>query len=302
MAETAEAVERGETIHQAMSRNKAIFSPLVVNIIRVGEVGGMLESSLLRLADIMEAKARIRRKIASASMYPIVALCVALGVITLVLVEAVPRFASIYQESGQTLPKPTQFVINLSNFLVGGWWILLILIVALLLAGRLWTATTAGNRFFSWLALNTPGLSGVNRKIAVARSTRTLGELIAAGFPLTDALLITAQTNENAIVADALRDVHAHVEQGERMTEPLAQARVFPPMVVDMISIGEETGTLDRMLLKIAEIYDAEVETALNGLATIIEPLLIVLMGCVVIFIALAVLLPYFNLVNVVAM
>jgi type IV pilus assembly protein PilC len=152
----------------------------------------------------------------------------------------------------------------------------------------------------SWIGLRMPILRGINQKIAVARSTRTLGGLVAAGIPLVDALGITADTNENLLVADALQAVHDQVEKGERMAEPLAKAGIFPNMVVDMIAIGEETGTLDTMLLKVADIYDVEVETTLSGLSSIIEPLLIVLLGGVVIFIALAVLLPYFRMANVI--
>lgn len=297
---TAKGIEEGQMIHQSMARHTDIFTPLVVNIVRIGETGGLLEDSLVRLAEIMESKARIKRRIISASMYPMVALLVAVLVVGVIMVTAIPAFANVYQQNSQQLPAVTNFVINLSRFVSGVWWILLIALGLGLVGLRLWLRTPGGKRAWSWLGLHTPVLKGINQKIGVARSTRTLGGLIAAGIPLVSALGITSDTNENVLIAEALHNVHDHVEKGERMAGPLASARIFPPLVVDMIAIGEETGTLDRMLLKVADIYDVEVDSTLNGLSSIIEPLLIMLLGGVVIFIALAVLLPYFNLASVI--
>jgi type IV pilus assembly protein PilC len=297
---TAKGIEEGQMIHQSMARHTRVFTPLVVNIVRIGEMGGLIEDSLIRLADIMESKAKIKRKIISASMYPMVAVCVAVAVISVILIKAIPTFAAVYQGAGKDLPALTQFVINLSNFFVHAWWILAILVVLGIAGLKMWIRTPGGARVWSWVMLHTPVLRGVNQKIGVARSARTLGGLISAGIPLVDALGITGDTNENVLIADALQHIHNVVERGERMAGPLSQAKIFPPLVVDMIAIGEETGTLDRMLMKVADIYDVEVEATLNGLSSIIEPLLIILLGGVVIFIALAVLLPYFNLANVI--
>lgn len=298
--DAAQGIEEGATIHQSMNRNADVFSPLVINIIRIGEMGGILEGSLVRLAEIMEAKARIKRKIVSASMYPAVALIVAVGVIMVVMVKAIPAFAEVYKDLDKSLPRETQFVIDLSHFLQATWWFLLILLVVLVVVLKLWARTPSGARVFSWLALKLWVFRDITQKIAVARTTRTLGELVLAGIPLTESLSIAADTNENVLVSDALHDVQHHVAEGERMADSLREAAVFPGLVVDMISIGEETGTLDRMLSKVADIYDAEVDSVLNGLASIIEPLLIVFMGGVVIFIALAVMQPYFSLVQAV--
>jgi type IV pilus assembly protein PilC len=297
--DAARGVEEGEPIHQALGRNVRVFSPMVINIIRIGETGGILEDSLVRLAEIMEARAAIKRKVISAMMYPAVALFVAVLVVTVIMVKAIPVFAEVYKTSNAELPTITQLIIALSNFMQSAWWILLILVVLAVWGIRMASHTPGGARIISWLALKVPVFRGISRKLAVARSCKTISGLITAGIPLVDALRISADTNENVIVADALHDVHAHVERGERMATPLAHSGVFPALVVDMISIGEETGTLDRMLNKISEIYDAEVDATMNGLSSILEPVLIVFLGGIVMFIALAVLLPYFNLVHV---
>ncbi len=300
VADAALGVEEGQPIHAAMARHERTFSPLVVSIVRVGETGGILESSLQRLADIMEGKARIRRRIWSASMYPAVALFVAVLVVTIIMVQAIPVFAEVYNQQGAELPDSTQIVIGMSNFFVAFWPLVFLLIAAIVVGLVWWGRTRSGHRAYSWGALHMPVTRGISRKLAVARSCRTLGELLVAGIPLTEAIAITADSSENAIVADAWRRVLVHVERGERMSDPLARAGVFPPLVVDMIAVGEETGTLDVMLLKVADTYDTEVDASLNGISSIIEPVLIIILGGVVLFIAFAVLMPYFNLANVV--
>jgi type IV pilus assembly protein PilC len=296
----ADRVEEGQSISQAMEEHQKMFSPLVVNIVRVGEVGGILESSLARLADIMETKAQIRRKIRSASMYPAVTLTVAMAVVVLIMVKAVPMFAEMYTQAESELPGPTQFILTLSGILTGALPLWIILFVGAIVGYMYFITTPPGKEFLSQASLAIPGVRTISRQIAVARFSRTLGSLLAAGIPLSESLSIAAETNENNVVRRVLTKVQGGVEEGNKMGPQLANARVFPNMVVDMISIGEETGTLDRMLDKIADIYDDEVESSLTGISSIIEPVLIVCLGGVVIFIALAVLLPYFNLVNVI--
>lgn len=300
IAEAARGVEEGEPINQALARNERTFSPLVISIVRVGEVGGILDESLRRLADIMESKARIRKQAWSAAMYPIVAVCVAILVVMVIMVKAIPTFAAVYEQSKVPLPRPTEIIIALSHFFVAAWPIVIVLLVAAAIGLPLWDGTPSGRRFFSWVGLRFPILSGVNRKIAVARSCRTLGGLVSAGIPLTEAVRITGDSSENLLVADALYEVRDEIERGGRMNEPLARARIFPPVVTDMIAVGEETGTLDTMLNKIADSYDMEVASTLAGMASIIEPLLIIMLGGVVMFIATAVLLPYFKMATVV--
>lgn len=298
LQQTIEGLESGQTVHQAMSANMRVFSPLVVNIVRIGEMGGILEPSLQRLADIMEKKVQLRRRVVSAMMYPAAALIVAIAVLMIIMVKAMPVFVEVYGESREDLPGPTQAVISISEFLQATWWIIIIGLVLVVILLKLWARTSSGNAFFSWLGLTLPGFRGMSQKIAAARASRTLGGLVTAGIPLADALAITAETNENYMVSKVLHQVHERVSSGERMADPLMNARIFPVLLPDMIAIGEETGTLDTMLNKVADIYDQEVDAAVSGLSSIIEPILIVVLGGIVVFIALAVLLPYFNLAS----
>lgn len=302
VAATARGVESGQPIYQAMQQHERVFSSLVVNIVRIGETGGILQDSLNRLADIMEGKARMKRQIISATMYPFVALLVALFVIGIIMVKAIPIFADVYKSAGRgdELPEVTKMVIAISSFLSDSWIWLIVIVIGVIIGWRIFAQTTSGKRFLSVFYMRTPILRGINQKIAVARMSRTLGGLYTAGVPLVDALAITADTSENTMMADALRRVHGQVEKGERMAEPLGAAHVIPPLVVDMIAVGEETGTIEQMLVKVSDIYDDDVRATLNGLASIIEPLLIVVLGGLVIFIAAAVLFPYFNLASII--
>lgn len=300
ISNVADGVEEGQSVAEVMKKHERIFSPLVVSIIKVGEVGGILEASLARLADIMESKANIRRKVRAATMYPSVVLSVAFIVIVIILIKAVPVFTEAYGSAGKELPVPTQVVIALSGFVISYFWLWIPALVAAILGYLYFITTPPGREFTSNLGLRTPYVGGITRKIAVARFSRTLSSLLNAGIPLTESLGITADTNENTIVRRALFRVQDNVEQGRKMSPQIASARIFPNLVVDMISIGEETGTLDRMLDKIADIYDADVDASLDGIQAIIEPLLIVVLGLVVVFIALAVMMPYFNMVDVI--
>lgn len=296
----AKKVEEGQSVSQAMLDDSKVFSPIVCNIVRVGEVGGILENSLVRLAQIMEFKADLSRKVRAAMMYPFVAICVAFVVITIIMVKAVPVFTAVYVDNEKELPRPTQVVIAVSHFATHYFWIWVPVLVAAIIGARIFLQTAGGHRVSSIIALNTPVFSKITKKIGVARFARTLSGLLSAGVPLVEGISIAAETNENVIISDTLMRVHRSVEKGEKIGLPLSRSRIFPLLTVDMISIGEETGTLDRMLDRIADIYDSEVDSTLRGLSSIIEPLLIVVLGGIVIFIALAVMLPYFNLVNIV--
>lgn len=295
----AQQVEAGQSVSSAMEERVQIFTPLVVNIVRVGEVGGILEESLARLAQIIESKSEITRKIRSAMMYPAVAICVAFLVVVAILIYAIPVFSEVYANANTELPQATRIVMAFSDLALKVWLWAPILIAAIV-GWVLFSRTPRGKWVTSYLSLKLPIVGRIARKIGVARFSRTLSGLLSAGIPLIEGLSISADTNENLLIGDALRRVQGHVETGEKMGLPLAQTGIFPALVVDMISIGEETGTLDIMLEKIADVYDADVDSSLTGFASIIEPLLIVLLGGMVIFIALAVLLPYFNMVSVI--
>ncbi|GAB4321522.1 MAG: type II secretion system F family protein [Candidatus Sumerlaeia bacterium] len=299
-SDVARRVEEGQQLSAAMAANPDIFTPAIVNVVRIGETGGILDTSLVRLADVLERKAQIRKKVFAAVAYPVVVLIVALAVLTLIMTFAVPRFVSVYESQRAELPGITQTIIGISDFMTGYPYIYVPLIVVVIVAVWLWVRTPAGRYMWDKIKLTLPPLSTVNVKIAVARTTRTIGNLITAGIPLVRALEAAAETSENVVVGQVLADAKAQVEAGTKIEVPLRRAGVFPPMVVDMIAIGDEAGTLDVMLIKLADTFEDDVDTTLKGLTAIIEPLLIVLLGFVVIIIALGMLLPYFNLVSVI--
>jgi type IV pilus assembly protein PilC len=296
----AQKVEEGNQLSTAMGANPEAFSPMVVNVVRIGETGGILDSSLLRLADLLERKAHIRKRIVAAIAYPVVVLIVAFCVLIVIMTFAVPKFVEIYDGQDAQLPTITKYVIAVSNFVMHWPIVYIPLIIIIGFVVMMWLKTTNGRYLWDKFKLTVPPLSVINIKIATARSTRTLGNLIAAGIPLVRSLEATAQTSENVVVGHAIAKTKESVEAGTKIEDPLRKSNIFPDMVVDMIAIGDESGTLDMMLLKIADIYEDDVDTSLKGLTAIAEPLLIVLLGFVVIIIALGMLLPYFNLVNVI--
>ncbi|MCD6386565.1 type II secretion system F family protein [Candidatus Sumerlaeota bacterium] len=300
--QVTEKVEEGQSLSTALSAFPKVFSPLFIGVVRVGELGGILDSSLKRLADILERKADIKKKIISSLAYPIVSFCVAIGVIVVILTVAIPRFEEVYKSQEVALPGITQVVLAISNFVRSYPFVYVPIILAIIVLLLLWSRTPAGKWTFDFLKLRLPVMGPINTKINVARFTRTTGNLLSAGIPLLEALNLAASTSENMLIADALRKTYKSVEEGGKIDAPLRENPVFPELVVDMIAIGDEAGSLDVMLNKIADFYETDVEASLRGLTAIIEPIFIIFMGFVVIFIALAVLLPYFNLVHVVGM
>jgi len=299
--QVADQVEQGNRFSSALAAHPRVFSPLFVNVARIGEAGGILEGSLKRLAQVLESKASIRRRILAACAYPFVAILVAIIILTVVLTVAIPKFQAMYREVGVPLPKATRAVIALSDFIRHQPAVYIPAFVVIVAVLYLFRRTATGKRFFDWCRLRLPLLSTVNVKIAIARTTRTLGSLITAGIPLLEALRTVVESSENVLVAEAVQRLHDTVERGGKLEEQLRkESHVFPPLVVDMLAIGDEAGALDIMLNKLADTYDEEVDTVLRGLTAIIEPLLIVLLGFVVVFIALALLLPYFHLARVV--
>lgn len=300
IAAVARRVEEGGTLSSALREHPRVFSFLFISVIEVGESAGILEASARRLAEILEMKARTRKRVVSAMMYPLAALSVCFAVIMLIVVWAVPRFQDIYKQLGDApLPDATQRLIAISDFARDYPLLYVPLLIAAAVGLYIWGRTPSGKSAFDWLSLTAPIISGVSVKVNVARFTRSLGSLVAAGVSLLEALEITARSSENSLMARRLRAVHDTLEQGGQLEEPLRQDAVIPPMVTDMIVIGYEAGAIDEMLLRVADIYDEEVDETLKGLTSIIEPALIVMLGLVVIFVALALLLPYFNLVSV---
>ncbi len=294
-------VESGATLAEALRKHVKVFDKLFTNMVEAGEAGGVLDDILLRLATYIEKAEALKRKVKSAMTYPVVVASVAMMATAFMLIFIIPTFAKIFTEFGGQLPLPTRVVMGLSSFLRGYWWALLTGIVGLIFAYRRYAATENGRRKVDAFKLRIPVLGDVLRKGSIARFTRTLGTLISSGVPILDGLEITAQTSGNKIIEEAILATRGSISEGETISAPLKEAKVFPPMVVQMIGVGEETGALDEMLNKIAVFYDDEVNTAVDTLTSIIEPVMIVVMGTVVGGMVVAMYMPMFKLVSVVA-
>jgi type IV pilus assembly protein PilC len=293
-------VEGGATLAEAMGRHPRIFNQLYVNMVEAGEAGGILDVILQRLATFLEKLDQLQRKVKSALTYPAVVACVALGATAFMLIFIIPTFARMFSDFGGELPLPTKIVIALSDFLRTFWWALVAGIAGGVIALQRYYKTEAGKLAVDKFLLRIPVLGTVIRKGSVARFTRTLGTLISSGVPILSGLEITARTAGNRVVENAVLSTRDSISQGNTIAEPLKACGVFPPMVTQMIAVGEQTGALDEMLEKIATFYDSEVDTAVDSLTSIIEPVMIVIMGVVVGGMLIAMYLPMFKLVTVV--
>jgi len=296
---TRGAVEGGSTLSAAMKQYPKVFDPLYSNMVEAGETGGILDTILQRLSGYIEKNVKLKAAVKSALIYPIGVLSIAAGVITLLLWKVVPIFATLFAGLGVDLPLPTKIVIALSNF-VGSIFGLLILIGlgAGIFGLKVWYGTPQGRFVLDSLVLKLPVLGILMRKIAVARFTRTLGTLISSGVPILEGLDITARTSGNAVVEKALFAVRKSLEEGKSLTEPLKESAVFPGMVTQMISVGEQTGAMDAMLQKIADFYEDEVDAAVKDLLTALEPIMIVFLGLVVGGVVISMYLPLFSLIG----
>jgi len=293
-------VEGGSTLAEALEKHPKVFSDLFVNMIAAGEAGGILDVILGRLAVFLEKADALQRKVKGAMTYPTIVLTVAGGACIFMLMFVIPVFAKMFSDFGGTLPAPTRIVMGLSNFLKAYWWALGGGAAAVTIAFKRYRATEKGKMVTDRLALKIPVLGTVLRKSAVARFTRTLGTLISSGVPILQGLEITAKTAGNSVIQLAIQNTATSISQGDTIAVPLKESGVFPPMVVQMISIGEQTGALDEMLSKIADFYDDEVDSAVEALTAAIEPLMIVLMGTMVGGMLVAMYLPMFKMSSVV--
>jgi type IV pilus assembly protein PilC len=300
IARVAADVEGGATLSEAMARHPKIFDELYVNLVHVGEIGGVLDSMLARLAIYMEKSDALKHRVRTAMVYPILVITVAIGVVTFLLIFIIPIFTKFYNQAGVPLPPPTQFVVSLSNFVVGYWWGLIGGAIGTFLGFRAWYRTEQGRLTVDRFLLRAPIFGVLLRKIAVARFTRTLSALISGGVPILDALRITAKTAGNRIVENAVMDARERVTAGQTLAEPLRQSKVFPAMVVQMVSVGEQTGALDNMLGKVADYYEDEVDVAVSGLTALLEPIMIVFLGIVVGGIVISMYLPIFQVITLV--
>jgi type IV pilus assembly protein PilC len=291
-------VESGNTVADAMRKHPKAFSELYTNMVAAGEAGGILDVILNRLAIFMEKNDALIRKVKGAMIYPTVIMVAAALCIVILLWQVIPVFASMFGESGMELPLPTQIVIGLSNFVNAYWWAVIGVTVGTVFAVKKYYATSGGQRVIDTLMLRVPVLGDVLRKSSVSRFTRTLGTLISSGVSILDGLEITARTAGNRVVQDAIMASRASIAGGETIAAPLQKSNVFPPMVISMIAVGEQTGGLDEMLSKIADFYDDEVDAAVSALLSLLEPIMIVFLGVVVGGMIVAMYLPIFNMVN----
>jgi type IV pilus assembly protein PilC len=295
---TREDVEGGMTLADAMRRHPRAFDNLFTNMVAAGEAGGILDTILKRLATYIEKSVRLTSQVKSAMIYPVAVLIIATVVVAVILWKVIPTFAQLFAGLGATLPLPTRIVIALSNGLVAYGPFIIMALAGLAFAVRSYSRTDRGRHLIDALLLRLPILGIILRKVAVARFCRTLSTLISSGVPLLDGLDITAKTAGNAIIEDAIVETRQSIERGETVSKPLAETKVFPPMVTQMIGVGEATGALDMMLAKIADFYEDEVDTAVAGLLTLLEPIMISFLGVIVGGIVISMYLPIFDLIS----
>ena len=298
IGEVKEGVQAGTTLSEALSRHKKVFDALYVNMVDAGEIGGALDVILSRLATYREKADALARKVKGAMIYPGVVMTVAFGVTFIMLTYIVPVFAKMFAGLGAELPGPTQFILSLSAFLRGNILTGLVLAVLVIVAYKFYSKTDQGRLNIDKAKLRMPLVGDLIRKSSIAKFSRTLSTLISSGVPILDALNITARASGNRVVHDAIKKSVLSIAEGETITQPLKQCGVFPPMVTQMISVGEKTGGLDDMLSKIADFYDEEVDAAVAALTSVIEPVIIVFMGIVIGGILIAMYLPMFDIIG----
>ncbi len=291
-------VESGMTFAAALKKHPKAFNDLYTNMVVAGEEAGTLDIILNRLATFIEKAEALRRKVKSALMYPMIVTFVAVVVVGILMVFVIPTFEKMFREAGQQLPGLTQLVVDMSKFTRDHILIVIAGIIVLIFAIRYIRKTEKGRKAIDGLLLRFPVFGILLRKVAVARFTRTLSTLMQSGVPILDGLQLVAKTSGNKVIEDAVMEARENISSGENIAEPLARSKVFPPMVTRMISVGENTGALDQMLNKIADFYEDEVDTAVAGLTSMLEPLMIVFLGGVVGTIVIAMYLPIFNMAN----
>ncbi len=296
LAQIKQDVEGGSTFADALSKHPKVFDSLFVNLVSAGEIGGVLDTVLIRLAVYMEKNEHLKNKIKSAMTYPIIVLCVAFGVVAVLMIFVIPTFQDLFIQFGSALPGPTQFVVDLSRVFRNYWYVMIGLIFLFIIGFRQLRKNKTGRFYTDKLALRLPVFGPLLKKVAVAKFTRTLGTMISSGVPIMDGLDITSKTAGNVIVENAIRAVRSAISEGKSMSEPLEQTGIFPGMVVQMISVGEATGAMDQMLAKIADFYDDEVDVAVEALTSALEPMLMVFLGGIIGFVVVAMYLPIFKM------
>ncbi len=293
-------IERGLSLSQAVARHPKVFPPVYLSMVRAGESGGALDTIMLRMADTLEKQLELKGKIKSAMSYPIAVSGIVVVIVSAMLMFVVPMFKKMYDDLGGTLPVPTRILVGISGMVTGYWWLLGLIGFGATFALRRWKATPAGRLRFDGFMLRMPVFGQLIHKTAVARFTRTFGSLIRSGVPIMESMDIVSETSGNAVMGAAVVNAKERVRVGEPVSAALGAYPVFPPMVVQMMAVGEETGVLDEMLEKIADFYDREVSATVDSLTSLIEPLLMVFMGVSVGGMVVSLYMPMFQIINLV--
>ncbi len=298
LGRVTEDLQGGMMLSEAMARHPRVWDPLYTNLVKAGEMGGALDVILRRLAEFREKSQRLKKKVIGALVYPIAVLTIASAILTFIMVFIIPRFEEIFRDLGVRLPAITDCLIGMSRFMASWWWMMAIGGVAIVIGARLFRRTAKGAEVVDRAALRMPVLGGIVKKSSVARFTRTLGTLVQSGVGFLDALDITRASTPNFVVRRAINEVRESVKEGETINEPLRRSGVFDDIVVNMIKVGEETGELDRMLIKVADTYDEEVDAAVAAMMALLEPALIIVMGTIVGFIVIALFMPLIEIIK----
>ncbi len=298
LLDVADDIEAGSTLSEALGRHPRVFDKLYVNMVRAGEAGGVLDQVLTRLAEFREKAQRLQRRVLGAMIYPSVILIFATLIVTFVMIYIIPKFKEIFDDFGIDLPTMTYALINTAMFIKGHWYLVPAVPIGIFIVIKLIGMTNTGRFVIDLTKLRLPLLGVIIRKATLSRFTRTLGTLLASGVPILESLNIVKDAAGNAVVSNAIGRVHDSIREGESMAEPLAQSRVCDLMVVNMVEVGEETGELDRMLIRVADTYDEDVDAAVNGLVSIMEPLLIIAVAFVGGFIVISLFLPLIKLMT----
>ncbi len=292
-------VEQGATLQTALSKHPKAFNDLYVNMVGAGEAGGILDVILQRLSGYIEKAVKLTAKVKGAMTYPITVIIIAIVVVAIIMVKVIPVFSQMYEGMGSSLPFPTIICIAISNVLINYFYVVLIFIALVWFGLRQYYKTPTGHLQIDTFILKIPVIGELLRKVAVARFCRTLGTLTSSGVPILEGMDITARTAGNLVIQNAIMKSREAVEQGRNIAGPLAETKVFPPMVVQMVGVGEATGALDAMLSKVADFYEDEVDNAVAAMTAMMEPLIIAVLGGIIGFIVIAMYLPIFNLANV---
>ena len=292
-------VEQGATLQTALSKHPKGFNDLYVNMVGAGEAGGILDVILQRLSQYIEKAVKLTAKVKSAMAYPVTVILIAISVVVIIMVKVIPVFAQMYEGMGSKLPAPTLICMALSNVIINYWYWVVAVSVIIWVGLKQYYRTNAGHLAIDKLLLKIPVLGDLLLKVGTARFCRTLGTLTSSGVPILEGMEITARTAGNQVLHNAILTAKAAVEQGRNISTPLAETKVFPPMVVQMVGVGEATGALDAMLSKVADFYEDEVDNAVAALTSLMEPVMIAILGAIIGFIVVAMYLPIFNLANV---